>query len=61
MVRGMDVLDRMIAETVPSPFASAMVDGCLDRGLDLTKGGAVYNSTGVQFMGFANVVDSLYA
>ena len=61
MVRGMDVLDRVIAETVPSPFASAMVDGCLDRGLDLTRGGAVYNSTGVQFMGFANVVDSLYA
>ena len=61
MVRGMDVLDRVIAETVPSPFASAMVDSCLDRGLDLTRGGAVYNSTGVQFMGFANVVDSLYA
>ena len=61
MVRGMDVLDRAIAETVPSPFASAMVDGCLDRGMDLTRGGALYNSTGVQFMGFANVVDSLYA
>jgi len=61
MVRGMDVLDRAIAETVPSPFASAMVDGCLDKGMDLTRGGAVYNSTGVQLMGFANVVDSLYA
>jgi len=61
MVRGMDVLDRAIAESVPSPFASAMVDGCLDKGMDLTRGGAVYNSTGVQLMGFANVVDSLYA
>ncbi len=61
MVRGMEVLDRTIAETVPSPFASAMVDGCLERGLDLTRGGALYNSTGVQLMGFANVVDSLYA
>ncbi|MBI4764824.1 MAG: formate C-acetyltransferase/glycerol dehydratase family glycyl radical enzyme [Deltaproteobacteria bacterium] len=61
MVRGMEVLDRVIAETVPSPFASAMVDGCLEKGLDLTGGGAVYNSTGVQLMGFANVVDSLYA
>ncbi len=54
MVRGMEVLDRVIAETVPSPFASAMVDGCLDKGTDLTRGGAVYNSTGVQLMGFAN-------
>jgi pyruvate formate-lyase/glycerol dehydratase family glycyl radical enzyme len=61
MVRGMEVLDRAIAETVPSPFASAMVEGCLEKGLDLTRGGALYNSTGVQFMGFANVVDSLYA
>ena len=61
MVRGMEVLDRLIAETVPSPFASAMVDGCLEKGMDLTGGGAVYNSTGVQLMGFANVVDSLYA
>ena len=60
MVRGMEVLDRAIAETVPSPFASAMVEGCLEKGLDLTRGGALYNSTGVQFMGFANVVDSLY-
>ncbi len=61
MVRGMGVLDRVISENVPSPFASAMVDGCLEKGKDLTAGGAVYNSTGVQFMGFANVVDSLYA
>jgi pyruvate formate-lyase/glycerol dehydratase family glycyl radical enzyme len=61
MVRGMEVLDRVIAENVPSPFASAMVDGCLEKGVDLTKGGAIYNSTGVQLMGFANVVDSLYA
>jgi pyruvate formate-lyase/glycerol dehydratase family glycyl radical enzyme len=61
MVRGMEVLDRLIAEAVPSPFASAMVAGCLEKGLDLTRGGAVYNSTGVQLMGFANVVDSLYA
>ncbi|MBP6915035.1 MAG: formate C-acetyltransferase/glycerol dehydratase family glycyl radical enzyme [Syntrophaceae bacterium] len=61
MVRGMEVLDKTIAETVPSPFASSMVEGCLEKGLDLTRGGALYNSTGVQFMGFANVVDSLYA
>jgi pyruvate formate-lyase/glycerol dehydratase family glycyl radical enzyme len=61
MVRGMEALDSAIAELVPSPFASAMIEGPLDKGLDLTRGGAVYNSTGVQFMGFANVADSLYA
>ena len=61
MVRGMAVLDSVIAAMVPSPFASSMVDGCLEKGLDLTRGGAVYNSTGVQLMGYANMVDSLYA
>jgi len=61
MAKGMAVLDRAIAELVPSPFASAMIDGPMEKGLDLTRGGAIYNSTGVQLIGFSNVVDSLYA
>ena len=61
MVNGMACLDQAIAERVPSPFASAMIDGPLDKGSDLTRGGAVYNSTGVQLMGFSNIADSLYA
>jgi formate C-acetyltransferase len=61
MVKGMSVLDKSIAENVPSPFASAMVEGPMDKGIDLTKGGAVYNSTGVQLMGFANTADSFYS
>jgi formate C-acetyltransferase len=61
MVRGITCLDDAIACNVPSPFASAMIDGPLEKGIDLTRGGAVYNSTGVQFMGFSNVADSLYA
>ena len=61
MVKGMTVLDSSIADNVPSPFASAMVEGPMDKGIDLTKGGAVYNSTGVQLMGFANTADSFYS
>jgi formate C-acetyltransferase len=61
MAKGMAVLDQAIAELVPSPFASAMIDGPMEKGLDLTRGGATYNSTGVQLIGFSNVVDSLYA
>jgi formate C-acetyltransferase len=57
--RGMSALDQAIAEMLPSPFASAMIDGPMEKGLDLTRGGAIYNSTGVQLIGFANVVDSL--
>ncbi|RJP83215.1 MAG: hypothetical protein C4522_01395 [Desulfobacteraceae bacterium] len=58
---GMACLDRAIAELVPSPFASAMIDGPMEKGIDLTRGGAIYNSTGVQLMGFSNIADSLYA
>lgn len=61
MTKGMECLDRAIAEMVPSPFASSMIYGPVEKGVDLTRGGALYNSTGVQFMGFSNVVDSLYA
>jgi len=61
MVKGMAVLDQAISELVPSPFASAMIDGSMEKGLDLTRGGAIYNSTGVQLIGFSNVVDTLCA
>ena len=61
VVKGMAVLDEAIADMVPSPFASAMIEGPLEKGLDLTRGGAVYNSTGVEFIGFANAADSLYS
>ena len=61
VVKGIGCLDRAIAEMAPSPFASAMIDGPLERGMDLTGGGAQYNSTGIQLMGFSNIADSLYA
>ena len=60
-IRGITCLDQAIAEMAPSPFASAMIDGPMEKGLDLTGGGAVYNSTGVQFMGFSNTADSLFS
>ncbi len=60
-VRGIACLDQAVAELVPSPFASAMIDGPLDKGIDVTEGGAIYNSTGVQLMGFSNVADSLFS
>ncbi|WDP85157.1 MAG: hypothetical protein HUN05_08415 [Desulfobacter sp.] len=61
MVRGITCLDKTIARILPSPFCSAMIQGPLEKGKDLTQGGAVYNATGVQFMGFSNTADSLYA
>ena len=38
-----------------------MVDDCLKRGKSVQEGGAVYNFTGPQGFGIANMADSLYA
>ena len=45
----------------PTPLMSAMIDGCIEKGLDCTKGGAKYNSSGTACIGLADVVDSLLA
>ncbi|MBK9328725.1 MAG: formate C-acetyltransferase/glycerol dehydratase family glycyl radical enzyme [Sphingobacteriales bacterium] len=45
----------------PTPFTSAMIDGCIEKGKDVTDGGAVYNFSGVQGVGITDVGDSLYA
>ena len=38
-----------------------MVDDCVKRGKSVQEGGAVYNFTGPQGFGIANMADSLYA
>ena len=45
----------------PTPLMSAMIDGCIEKGLDCTKGGAKYNSSGTACIGLADIVDSLMA
>jgi len=49
------------AELCPLPLASLLVEDCIKKGADLTRGGAKYNYAGIQFSGFATTVDSLYA
>ncbi len=48
-------------ERFPMPLLSALTDDCIGKGLDITAGGARYNSTGVCGYGMANVGDSLAA
>ena len=59
MVLTMDVLDAAISELNPQPFLSATTENCLETGLDVTRGGAIYNFTGAQLIGLATVADSL--
>ncbi len=61
MVKGCNVVDGIHAEILPSPFLSLTIDDCIERGLDVTAGGAHYNFSGVQGVQIANVADSLIA
>ena len=48
-------------QTGMDPLLSCFVNDCLERGLDIDRGGAVYNWIMPSFVGMANVVDSLFA
>ena len=45
----------------PTPLLSSLIQGCMDKGRDVVRGGAKYNSSGVALIGLADVVDSLTA
>ena len=61
LVNADNAIDVAHAERCPLPFLSSMVDDCIKRGLSVQEGGAVYNFTGPQGFGIANMADSLYA
>ena len=60
LVNADNAIDTAHAKRCPLPFVSSMVDDCIKRGKSLQEGGAVYNFTGPQGFGIANVADSLY-
>jgi formate C-acetyltransferase len=61
LVNADNAIDAAHAERAPLPFLSALVDDCVARGRTVQEGGAVYNFTGPQGFGVANVADSLLA
>jgi formate C-acetyltransferase len=49
----------VMSELMPLPSVSATMDGCMETGRDVMRGGAKYNSYGSSGVGCANVADSL--
>jgi len=43
----------------PTPYLSAAVQGAIENGKDVTRGGAIYNTSGTFNIGLADVVDSM--
>jgi formate C-acetyltransferase len=48
-------------QQMPRPMMSALTQGCIEKALDFTEGGALYNMSGFQAFGLGTLVDSLAA
>jgi len=60
LVNADNAIDVAHAERCPLPFLSCMIEDCVKRGKTVQEGGAVYNFTGPQGFGIANMTDALW-
>ena len=61
LVRLAEMKDRAHAEVMPQPLLSSTIEGCLESGTDMTRGGARYNHGHVNAQALATVANSLAA
>lgn len=59
MCSTLNIIDRAHRERKPLPYVSAFFEGCLEKGVDLTAGGTLYNGIGPQASGLATCADTL--
>lgn len=60
LVNADNAIDQAHAERAPLAFLATMLDDCIRTGKTPEQGGCIYNFTGPQGFGIANVADSLY-
>ena len=61
MVDADNAIDLAHMQRAPLPFLSTMIDDCIHRGKSAQEGGAIYNFTGPQGFGVANMADAMIA
>ena len=61
MILACEQVEKAHMDLLPTPFLSAVINDCMDKGMDVTRGGAKYNLSGVQMIQVANLADSLAA
>ena len=61
LVRDLHAVEAANRRYHPTPLTSMLLEGCLERGICSTAGGARYNFSGVQCVGPADTGDALYA
>lgn len=60
-MRGNQIIERLYAIYMPSPFLSVLIDDCIRNGMDYNEGGARYNTNYIQGVGLGSLTDSMAA
>jgi formate C-acetyltransferase len=60
-VRGNNVVERLWAKHIPTPFLSLLIDDCVANGKDYHEGGARYNTSYIQGVGLGTLTDAFTA
>ncbi|WP_088225906.1 trans-4-hydroxy-L-proline dehydratase [Desulfosporosinus sp. FKB] len=58
-VKGSNIIERLYAAYMPSPFLSILIDDCILKGKDYNDGGARYNTNYIQGVGLGSLTDTL--
>ena len=59
MIQSTNTIDLVNQQLKPLPYLSLVVEDCIEKGVDVSAGGACYNFTGPQGVGIGTVADSL--
>jgi formate C-acetyltransferase len=59
IAKGAKVLKENQSAWFPAPFSSSLTEGPIQRGIDITQGGALYTRYGLFLAGLADTADSL--
>jgi len=58
-VKGSNLIERLYAAYMPSPFLSTLIDDCIAKAKDYNDGGARYNTNYIQGVGLGSLTDTL--
>lgn len=58
-IRGNNVIEKIFAKHMPSPFMSVLTTGCKESGKDYNAGGSKYNTRYIQVVGIGTITDCL--
>lgn len=58
-IRGNNIIERLYASYLPTPFLSIFIDDCIAKGKDYHDGGARYNTSYIQGVGLGTLTDAL--